>query len=571
MLIHRRVHAIALFSVLTALPLPAQTVKGTPPAGAAPPAVTHEGLIPGVHTLEDARKKLGEPVHEASWYSWKMMYASRRSPGHFDTVHIQGQRLIGNIEACGAPEGFETLQAVRDKLGEPEFLLEFHRQSMADYSARGVRFTFDAAGKTIGTATFVHGHPRVHTGERHHLSLRALPQGPQPQPATPPGDGGRGELLAGAGEADITPQGPDWLGPRIQFVVHDPLRARAAVFAQGKHRVALVGGDIFGMRKIDIDPIATRLRDKGITQLVVGMSHVHSAGDPIGIYGHYPEKFVQRIQDGIVEAVSTAVDGLRRVKELRGASDELALDGARIEGLSRNARNPGIVDPQIATLQAVGDDGKPIVTLAHFACHPEGLEVPKGQPLAVSADFPGYLCDALRAATGAQAVFLNGAVGGMVSGDTRARTHDECAVQGRRLAKEIERLLAFAIPLSRTLDVEQSRVEIPVTNPKMVLFEQSSGRVSSYRGRNVTEMVYVRLGSAQMISIPGELLPEVSFEILERMQGYPRLLIGLANDQLGYMIPPHDFRSGEYEESMSLGPAAAPAIVRQAHRFLEAR
>jgi hypothetical protein len=332
-----------------------------------------------------------------------------------------------------------------------------------------------------------------------------------------------------------------------------------------------VGGDIFGMRKLDIDPVAARLKEKGITHLIVCLSHVHSAGDPIGIYGHYPERFIGRIQDGVFDAVTAALAQARQVKELRGASDELSLEGARVEGLSRNARNPGIVDPQIAVLQAVGADDRPIVTIAHFACHPEGLETPKGQPLAVSADFPGYLCESLRAATGAQAVFLNGALGGMVSGDTDARTHDQCAVQGRRLAKEIERLLQFAVPLSRTLTVDKARIEIPVTNPKMVLFEQSSGRVSSYRGRNVNEMFHVRLGSAQMISVPGELLPEVSFEILERMSGYPRLILGLANDEIGYIIPPYDFRSGEYEESMSLGPAAAPVIVRQAHQVLDGR
>ncbi len=560
--------AVGFALISVALPLAAQTVKGTPPAGATPPPVTFEGLVPGVSTLEDAKKKLGEPAHEAAWYSWKMTYASKRSPGHFDTIHIQDGRRIGDIEACGAPEGFETLERVREKLGEPEILVEFSKQALADYSAKGVRFTFDEKGRTIGTAHFVHGFPRVHAGERHLLSLRSLRQGPQTISAAPREDPAAGELLAGAAEADISPLEPDWLGP-VKYVVHDRLKARAVVFAQGNVRLALVGGDIFGMRRVDIEPIEARLKEKGITHLLVAMSHVHSAGDPIGIYGHYPEKFVKRIQDGVFEAAVEALSKARRVKELRGASDELSLEGARIEGLSRNARNPGIVDPQIAVIQAVGDDSKPIATIAHFACHPEGIETEKGMPLEVSADYPGYFCDALRASTGAQAVFLNGALGGMVSGDTRARTHAEAEGQGKRLAKEIERLLGFAIPLPRTLRVERRRIEIPVTNLKMVAFEISTGRPTSYRGRNVSEMSYVRLGEAQLISVPGELLPEASFEILERMKGYPRMIVGLANDELGYMIPPYDFRAGDYEESMSLGPAAVPVVVRQAWSFLE--
>jgi hypothetical protein len=60
----------------------------------------------------------------------------------------------------------------------------------------------------------------------------------------------------------------------------------------------------------------------------------------------------------------------------------------------------------------------------------------------------------------------------------------------------------------------------------------------------------------------------VSFEILEKMNGFPRILAGLANDEIGYIIPADDFRDDEYEETMSLGPAAAPLIRDTALRLL---
>ena len=71
-----------------------------------------------------------------------------------------------------------------------------------------------------------------------------------------------------------------------------------------------------------------------------------------------------------------------------------------------------------------------------------------------------------------------------------------------------------------------------------------------------------------MLTIPGELLPEVSFEIQEKMIGFPRILIGLANDQLGYIIPEYDFRDDSYEETMSQGPATAPIVRETAIRLL---
>ncbi|MCH2581911.1 MAG: hypothetical protein MK133_12040, partial [Planctomycetes bacterium] len=60
----------------------------------------------------------------------------------------------------------------------------------------------------------------------------------------------------------------------------------------------------------------------------------------------------------------------------------------------------------------------------------------------------------------------------------------------------------------------------------------------------------------------------LSFELLEKMGGYPRMVVGLCNDELGYIIPAEDFRKGAYEESMSVGPAAGPVLLRRALALL---
>ncbi len=545
----------------------AQAVKGDP-AGESPPPVLHHGLLPGLSTVDDLVAKRGKPDRAAKWYAWKMLYPSTVE-GAFDSFHLQKGRQagkIGTIEAFSIPTGCETETKIRTKLGAPEFRLEFERQALLDYSALGVRFTIDERGRTIGAAHFPHGHPRVHAGERASLSLRRDgAAGGRGSPAT--GDP-IPRLRCGAAEADISPEGENALGP-TKYVIRDPLRARAAVFVYGELAVAVVGADIFGMLKSEIDPVEERLRKRGVSHLVISMSHNHTAGDPIGIYGFYPEKYVEKIQRGIESAVLEALANARPVKELRAGSEELSLAGARVAGLFRNARNPGIVDPNVVALQAIGENDRPIATIVQFACHVEGIDSPDGGPLEVTADFPGYLCDALRGTTGAQALFLNGAVGGMVSGDTDSRTHEEAERCGRRLAGIAERILATSRPIERTLAIRRQRIEIPVTNPRMRLFmKMHEKRRPTYRGRIVSELFHLRLGSAEMVTIPGELLPELSFEILERMKGSPRMIVGLANDQLGYLIPGYDFREGAYEESMSLGPAAGPMVVRAALRLV---
>jgi hypothetical protein len=318
------------------------------------------------------------------------------------------------------------------------------------------------------------------------------------------------------------------------------------------------------MSKSDIDPLRERAVAAGVQYVVFAMSHNHAAPDTIGVYGHYPEEYIAYIQDQVVKCIADAQKNLQPVKELRTASRELPMDGARVSGYIRNARNVGVVDPTLSVIQPIGEDGKPIATVVNFACHVEGLEKGVSE---LSADFPGYMCDQIRRDGGGQAVFLNGAVGGMISGDSKARTHEEAKVTGLGLAALVKDLAATAQPPATSkVSIETRRVEIPMTNQN---FKPLYGtRRPLNRGRVVTEMALLTLGEAQLVTIPGELLPEISFEIQEKMTGFPRILVGLANDELGYIIPEYDFRAGEYEESMSQGPATAPIVRETAIRML---
>lgn len=550
----------------------AQTPKGTPDPDLPPPPLTYRGLIPGVSTIEEAREKLGAPVHEARWYAYKLLYPASRGEGLLDSLHFRSRDgktgVLGDVEAASVPGGWETWKAVHGRLGEPEFFLELHRSSMADYSEKGLRFTFDRQGNTIGIVYVPRGRVRVHSGQRHFLGLRHLRQGPQEAPEKPADMRG---LRVGVAEVDITPQKPEWLGPTVtaeNFSVHDRLRARIAVLERGDLRLAIVGADLFGFALSETRPIEEALAREGISHLILASSHNHAAADTIGVYGFFPKDYVTYIQDQLRRGVLEARGKLQPVARWLAASDELPMDGARVQGLIRNARNPGVLDPQLAVLQAVGADGRPIVTFVHFACHVEGLE--KGF-FDTSADFPGYLCAALEKKLGGAAIFLNGALGGMVSGDTRARTHEEARRAGERFAREAERILGFATPpASDVFSIERRRLEVPLTNLKFQLLIKTTGRRPLVHGRIVSEMNLIRIGDAEILTIPGELLPELGFEIVEKMRGYPRLIVGLANDQLGYMIPGQDFNDDQYEEGMSVGPAIGPMVREQAIRMLEA-
>ena len=61
-------------------------------------------------------------------------------------------------------------------------------------------------------------------------------------------------------------------------------------------------------------------------------------------------------------------------------------------------------------------------------------------------------------------------------------------------------------------------------------------------------------------------------EIKSRVKGKPKFLFGLANDELGYIVPPEFFYDPKYayECSMSPGPQAASEITIKIEKLVRA-
>ena len=53
----------------------------------------------------------------------------------------------------------------------------------------------------------------------------------------------------------------------------------------------------------------------------------------------------------------------------------------------------------------------------------------------------------------------------------------------------------------------------------------------------------VNLGNAQIVTIPGEALPNIGFYLKRKMHGEHNLLFGLTNDAFGYILTKVDFNS----------------------------
>ena len=113
-----------------------------------------------------------------------------------------------------------------------------------------------------------------------------------------------------------------------------------------------------------------------------------------------------------------------------------------------------------------------------------------------------------------------------------------------------------------------------MTNPLFAMAMEAGLLADSLIGAGevVTEANLLKIGPAWLATAPGELLPKLGLETKARLRaagaGVPAV-IGLANDELGYILPQEEFVYPEnpfepgdhYEETMSIGPEAGPRLM----------
>ncbi len=548
----------------------AQTTGRKYPKGMSRPDFAWKGLVPGLDELTDeAKSRLGEYSGPLEWYSSQKHEFVAPGRDITDNIHARRDGMVDTIEAVTPMKGFETVDAVRATLGEPEHTTILSKQTILGYASKGLRFIANNDdGKIVGTAFFPPKR-RVPEGEPKVCDLSKQKHGPLPPvPDAKPWRNlkvGFATVPLGLDEEMVhTLKAKD----RAKKVL-DPLQARCCYVRYGDNEVAFIGADIFGMLRADLLPVFKRLTEKGHPNVVVGLSHTHAAPDTIGVYGFFPSKYVKSVMRALYTSVIEAAKNARPATQIKFVSVDLPLDGARVDGVSRNCRNPGLVNPQLAVLTFHGADDSLLGTLVNFACHPETLDSDKHNLF--SADWVGPFREAVDKDLGGPTVFLNGALGGMVTGDSPGRRPKDIKIHGEALARHVIRYAKLAQPTpQRGLEFVRRPLQVCPTNIKLkALAALKGGGKMLVHGRIPMELIRVRLGSAEFITVPGELLPEIGFDIQARMTGYPRMIIGLANDELGYIVPGFDFDSSEYEESMSVGAAMGPQVRLAAYQLAE--
>ena len=355
---------------------------------------------------------------------------------------------------------------------------------------------------------------------------------------------------------------------------------RAMVFEKGDIRVAIVNVDNLGWPSVLGNK--TRALVKGIRpeNILIGATHTHSGPDAYGFPNEKGEAFADlKYLDKCVQQMADAIN--EAVQKLQSANLKIAVGEAKGK-ISYNYYADKLYDPRCGVIQAVAssgsENGKVIATLVNYAIHPEVIGSGRG---ILSPDLCGPLYDRIESKTGGVALFMNGAQGGMVTADNRlpegkeANTWEECQRIGELLADEALRIISKApVENNPSLFCASKQVEFPIDSDIMRYILAKSPLKYPVNERNIAsaQVNILNIGSAQILTIPGEALPNIGYYVKRHMKTKSPFLFGLTNDAFGYILTKVDFSSFkryEYVSNTSLGEMTGEIYIDEALKLIK--
>jgi hypothetical protein len=354
------------------------------------------------------------------------------------------------------------------------------------------------------------------------------------------------------------------------------LTVRALVLQSGETRVAIVSADFLGFPSILGNRVRGQVRGIQPENILIGATHTHSAPDCYGFPdGKGGFAIDLKYVDGVCSKMAAAIN--EAVEKLQPASLKIATGEAKGK-IAYNYYAEQLYDPRCHVIQMLNREGKPFITLVNYAIHPEVLGSGRG---ILSPDLIGPLYERIQEKGGGIGIFMNSAQGGMVTADNRGadgkdmRTWPECVRIGRLLADEALRIVQPAAAQDNPkLFCAAKTISLPVDSELMRAIMKTSPlgySTGPEEGRVETQLNVVNVGNAQILTIPGEALPNIGFYLKRKMKGEHNLLFGLTNDAFGYILTKVDwgsFKRYDYVSRTSLGEMTGEIFIEQALKFI---
>ena len=441
---------------------------------------------------------------------------------------------------------------------------------------------------------------------------------------------------AGAANADITPT--DWqtcvywmagysIG-RAATSIHDSLMTRVVVIDDGSTPMAIVTFDVIGITSDDADAIQDTIAAQ-LPQLaghiLIHATHEHEGPDTIGIWGGAcgpplanprPQQYIDYMAAQATAATQQAWDSREPVSVTFANIEHDPL----LSDLVRDSRTPQVWDPYARLMIFTGMNG-PVATLVNWASHPEVLG---SENQAMTADYVKWVVDEIEADLGGAAIFVNGAIGGLLTSNGGSvlpelpdDSFEKAEAVGRQLAQRLLGQLQNPGPndviatyqMLPPLQYSTREFYLPVENRALIL-GQALNRIPKQMVRQFqippqewrrtdllakytnTESNFIRIGPAAILTVGGELYPELLVGGVEPvgippfntlppeapLVGNPgfapyefQFFFGLTNDFIGYIIPISEWdgwAGGQYGEDFALSHDEGPILSYNLHLLM---
>ncbi len=381
-------------------------------------------------------------------------------------------------------------------------------------------------------------------------------------------------LQIGVASATINPPVGTFLGGydnnRKSTGIHDNLYVKVVIFDDGGSAVVFAVLDALSIQLFETDAMRSAAvkkigdaRLKG-ERIVVQATHSHCAPDLTGLYGASPGEsgistaYLEQLTETVADTIARAWAG-RQAGKLAWAETSCC-------GWAVNDSEPAKIDNSVTILECLDASGKPLATLANFACHPTVLD---GDTTLTSADWVGGYYAAMGASLPGEHLFLQGAIGAWIQPKTPERSFALAETYGKDLAEKVVTALKSTKPVEGTvLRFAQKRFLLPLANEKFRQMTELGLTPRDMKGGSVeTEVTWFSVGTAQFATHPGETAPVFAEETRKLMKSGPKFILGLGNDHLGYIVPttyfddPTSVKFADYLTSMSPGREAGAAMM----------
>jgi neutral ceramidase len=426
------------------------------------------------------------------------------------------------------------------------------------------------------------------------------------------------EVKVGFAERDITPEigmeQPGGYGKVFHKVLHDPCKARVAVFEGGGKTAALVGVDALMVPKDLVEHIRADVHEKCALEknsILIGASHSHSSG-PTGMvqpgeFDHSSEliqrlaykesscadaKYLEKVREEVVAGICEAYE--RRTNAFcgvgSGIEDKVAFNRrVRMKnGLTYThpgKTNPdnlgyaGPTDPEVGVLAAWDSHDHLLGCIVNFSCH--ATTSPNG----ISANWIYYMEKTIRGALGMDipVVFLQGDCGDITQVDNLNPAENPSGEKwaqmvGNRVGAEAFKVmqlmprtnrLSLAI-LNKTFETQRRRPTADHRSQARQIIDKAEQKPDSAdylfaketllldammekEGTVEVEVQAVQIGPALFVSNPAELFTEYGLRLKQKSPFKFTWAVELANGCIGYVPTVEAFgpHGGGYETRLS--------------------